>query len=401
MHLSRNATGETLEAVPSPKWRHPWYTTPRWLPKAKQWGATIEPGFVDGFDAIGNGAVVAPIFRATVAEQQAAGNPWENNPLTGKPFFSDPIFNKKPTPQVQTREVDLPIYLDPIVPLDFYGIGFDGDPNKEVPQFFLDRGAAAVPKSTAGQDAGAASPPPGLRLLRACDLWLHMPRVALTSDVSVEDGTVTGQANVRQTLSVLSPSAGDVLRVLQGAYQPVSQEQVDALAGEYTEINFDEILISTVYLLSPPNTPIGSDPDGSWQPFVTHNLFWNLSWAQPQFRILPEDELAGMLPVLAGGVAQHVINFLSASLNDAAREAQLRIAANSLAGKFWVPTGGGHIGALPVVPAAVPTTASGPDRKKNAAAREAALRAQRQAAQLDPDFPYTALPFPTSFLSAA
>jgi len=193
-----------ISAPPPRKWRHPWWTTPAWSPEAQQWVATVEPGFVNGN---------APVLRATVAEQQAAGNPWEINPLTGKQFFSDPIFGNQPG-AISTKTVDLPLYLSPAIPLTWRPIGFDGDPNAGVPQYFLNLGAAKAPPQQdqlaaliSGNEAPpAAPPPPNLRLLRACDLWIHQPRLGLTSTVTILGDLALGTGNVVQQLSPVARS---------------------------------------------------------------------------------------------------------------------------------------------------------------------------------------------------
>ncbi|MDR3405600.1 MAG: hypothetical protein P4L99_24100 [Chthoniobacter sp.] len=402
--LASSLLGDAISAAPSSKWKHPWFTQPAWSASANRWVATIVPGFVNE---------QAPVYRATVEDQRDAGNPWEINPLTGKPFFSDVVFSQPSTINSQ-QSVDLPLYLNPAIPMDFRGIGFDGDPSNSVPQFFIDLGAAAAPKQSSGDllndgDAlqngilGAApTPPANLRLLRACDFWVHQPRLALTSEVTLEPGIATGVSNVTQTLSVASAAASDVLRVFQGTFTPLTPftAGIDPLQGDYEEPTFDELLISTVYLLSPPNTPIGSTPDATWTPYVRHNLFWNLYWAQPAFRILPADPGVPLIPPLAGGAAQLVINFLTASINDATQQALNILRGHSLAGTFWTPTGGGKDATFAAL-ATAQAVKQGPDRTANAAARLAADQAAKRAAQLDPDFPFNAQPFPTSFLSAA
>ncbi|MEZ0256664.1 MAG: hypothetical protein ACAI37_15370 [Chthoniobacter sp.] len=397
--ITSDALGEALSTTPASRFKHPWCTTAKWSPTAKRWVATVIPGFVNER---------TPIFRATVEEQKESGNPWENNPLTGRPFFSDSVFSS-PTAERTTRTVDLPLHLNPAIPLDIHGIGFDGDPSLPVPQFFLDLGVAKAPRQPSPEDLleGLAepvdpTPPTDLRLLRACDLWLHQPRLALTSDVSLQPGPATGISNVTQTLGVRSPAASDVLRIFQGTFTPFIpfSAGIDPLAGDYEEPTYDELLISTVYLLSPPNTPLGSMPDPTWQPYVRHNLFWNLQWAQPVFRQVTEDPGTPFIPPLAGGAAQLVINFLTASLNDTTQQALNILSAHSLAGNFWTPTGGGRDATF-AAPAAAQKVKTGPDLKANQAAKIAASQAAKRIAQLDPDFPYTAQPFPISFITAA
>jgi hypothetical protein len=396
--LTHSLLGEALSARGSGRFKHPWFTTPAWSPSANRWMATVNPGFVNEQTLV---------FRATVEEQQTAGNPWENNPLTGKPFFSDSVFSK-PVAEKKTRAVDLPLYLEPTIPLDFRGVGFDGDPTAPVPQFFLDLGVAKAPRQPSPEDLldglsnpTDSAPPADLRLLRACDLWLHQPRLALTSDITLQPGPATGISNVTQTLGLRSPAPNDALRILQGTFTPFTSFRggIDPLAGDYEEPAYDELLISTVYLLSPPNVPLGSEPDPTWRPYVRHHLFWNLNWAQPGFRPLPDDPNVPFIPPLAGGAAQLVINFLTASLNDMTQQSLNILTGHSMAGHFWTPTGGGKDATFAVL-AAAQKVKSGPDRQANRTAQIAAEQTAKRIAQLDPGFPYNAQPFPTSLLSA-
>lgn len=393
--LTSNPLGMGLGASPSSRVRHPWLTTPMWSPVLAQWTATVDPGFLND---------QTPIFTATVTVQQKTGSPWENNPLTGQPFFSASVFNQPQDP-AQTITVDVPLYLTPIIPLDVREIGYDGDPTYIVPAFFINLGAAQAPPTPsaddieAGADLSLPPPPPGLRLLRACDIWLHQPRVALTSTITTSDG-IDGQSNVTQTLGVALPAPSDTLKVLEGTFVPETQA-IDPTQSDYTEPNFDEIVISTVYLLSPPNTPAYSVPDGTWTPYVQHSLFWNLAWAQPTLNYQPPPTDAGLssLSFLGDGAGGTVINYLSSSLNDALQATQNALAANSLAGTFWTPTGAG-LNSTATQNSTTPAPALGPDIYKNLAATVAAARAAQLATQLDPPFPYTPLPFSMSLAAA-
>jgi hypothetical protein len=399
MTLTATRFGEVISASPSARFKHPWFTTPAWSPSAGRWVAMVNPGFVNER---------TPIYRATVEEQKTAGNPWEINPLTGKQFFSDPIFSSQSSTAQSTRTVDLPLYLNPAIPLDFRGVGFDGDPTSPVPQFFLNLGVAKAPQGPSQDDlfsgnanSEPSAPPANLRLLRACDLWLHQPRLALTSEITLEPGIVTGRSNVTQTLGVRSPAASDALRIFQGTFTPFTSATagIDPLSNDYDEPAYDELLISTVFLLSPPNTPPGTAPDPTWQAYVRHNLFWNLHWAQPPFRPVVNDPSISNPIVLAGGAAQLVVNFLTASINDMNQQALNMIQGHSLAGSFWTPSGGGKDATFAAL-ATAQKPKSGPDRQTNRAAQIAAEQSAKRSTQLDPDFPYNAQPFPTSLLTA-
>jgi hypothetical protein len=210
-------------------------------------------------------------------------------------------------------------------------------------------------------------------------------------------GLLTGQASVIQTLGITFPDPSDRLQIIAGTFVPDTQA-IDPLASDYAEPTFDQILISTVFLLSPANTPVGSEPDQTWQPFVRHNLFWNLLWAQPVFR-QPIVNTAGLtIPPLAAGAATLVISGFNSQLANMTQQAQNILQAASLAGTFWTATGGGH-DALPL-PASTAVPAKGPNRTANLSAATAAAQVALRTAQLDPDFPYQAQPFDLSLLNA-
>lgn len=386
--------GFALSARPARGWRHPWQLSPGWSARAGQWVATVQPGLVNG---------ECPIFRTTVEDQgTATARDFGLNPLTGKPYFSDPIFAPDgPAQRPERTVVNLPLYLDPALPLTMRAVGFDGGPGEGVPEFFTRLGVVAAPRvpgtNEEGPQPAPVEPPPNLRLLRACDVWVHQPRLALTSTISIEPGIATGISNVTQTLGVRSPAADDTLRVVAGKFpDPVT---INPLAGDYEEQPWDDLLIGTVFLLSPLKTPLGSAPDGTWQPFVRHNLFWNLAYVPGIFRPLPGDPGTPFIPPLAGGAAQLVINFLTASLNDLTNQALNLLLGHSLAGTFYTPTGGGSTSAFP---AEIPAEASGRtglDKGGRLRAKALAAARRRRLTQLDALFPWHAQPFDPGLLT--
>lgn len=376
--------------------RHPWFTLPRWhaTRDGGQWTATVQPGFVNAY---------TPAFRATMAQHEALGNSVYNY-LTGNPLFPAALLGQSAAVQA-IAPVDIPLYLAPVIPLTFRAVGFDGDSRFPVPQFFQNLGVGLAPALPTGDPSEpqppAAAPPQHLRLLRACDVWLHQPRLGLTSDVQLNPaGLITGDPTVIQTLGVKSPAPEDALRVLAGDMIPDTQS-IDPLSADYVEPTFDELLISTVFLLSPPGTATGSDPDGTWQPFVRHNLFENLSWQHAEFHA-PDVQITNVvIPPLAFGVASLVINSFGSAINQAAQNAANILKAASLAGSFWTPTGGGHtaLDPRPAVPAQ--SDAAGLNKAANLNAIGAAEYKAKREEVIEPAFPWQAIPFPIALLTAA
>jgi len=388
-------SGRTLEMPPRRGWKHPWQITPMWDGASQAWEATMQPGWVNG---------ECPVYVTTV--NQSPSN-WKNygiNPLSGEPFFSAWVFNQEAATVPAATTVWLPLYANPLIDLSWRNIGWDdATASNSVPQFFLNLGVVQpnainddnITDATASTLLTPA--PAGTRLLRACDLVLHQPHVALTSQITLEPGLLTGQSNVTQTLGLTTINPNDPLKIAAG---------IDPLSGDYTAPAYDEILIGTAYLLSPPDAKPYSAPDAAWTPYVRHALFWNLLWAQPQLTVENTTDnalgqLASLVNIMAAGSGGVAVNFITASLNDAASAALNILEANSMAGSFWTPTGGGWTSLFPPAPSAAVTAPSGHGLDKNglieAQSRAAAMALASQ--QLDPDFPYAGVKFNTGMLS--
>lgn len=142
------------------------------------------------------------------------------------------------------------------------------------------------------------------RELRACDIVLSTPRVATKVDLTVtapETGSiVTGGmatwndvsgAGTRFTLS-LTPK-------FVAMPEP---DPIDWLLGSAVEPPLDQVVLGTLYIVSPPNPPDGPDfvPDGSWVPYAkyTDYGFWNLGYATqrppPQIDTTPLSLVTGI-----------------------------------------------------------------------------------------------------------
>lgn len=377
-------------------WRHPWFTQLGWSAGLKRWVAYVNPGLVNG---------KAPVARTTTVEQEkATGRDFGINPLSGQRYFSAHVFNQAATTEEAGDEIDVPLYLAPAIPLVWRNVGWDA-PGSAVPEFFEKRGVAAKPAiNLENLTAAEPSRPPGLRLLRECDLVLHQPRLALTSQIEITPGTglAFGQSIVKQTLSLRSHTPGDVLSVFAGTFRaPVGFNPLPAFpAADFEEENWDELLIARVYLLSPVGAADNSEPDGTWLPFVKHELFWNLAYRTPVLRLLPGDGDAPFIPPLAGGAAQIVINYLTATLNDLLRQATNLIFAHSMAGSWWTQTGGGSNAEFPQEEVTTPNGAGFAHGQK-LRQQQAAQRQADTSERLDPPFPYRARTFDAATLLKA
>ena len=76
-------------------------------------------------------------------------------------------------------------------------------------------------------------------------------------------------------------------------------------------------------------------PDGTWQPYPQHSVFWNL--AHEARRPPPEtpfQPLRFFLP-LAGGVAQPIVDSILAPINDAYAAILNALKETTFKGEFW------------------------------------------------------------------
>ena len=414
--LEQNTLGRTVSTRRPQAWRHPWFTEAMWMPKKKAWVAFVLAGFVNG---------MAPMVRTTAGELREARGTFFGQLVDARTGAAEikqlaqlAISNGDDDSGLPDgTAVDVPLYQNPPVGLNQWrNIGWDGDSN--VPLFFQDRGVNKPPRSAAAQleatgTVALAEPPKGNRLLRACDIILHQPRTALTSQITIDgSGAVTGMGLVNQTLGVREAAANDILQIQTGTYRELQQASLNfsgasnVIASDYEEKTWDEILISTVYLMSPPDAPLDSKPDATWQAFAKHATpeeggqgFWNMLWAQPRLNPFFNTDIfrpaLGTLSVLGGGAGFMWASSVASSINDATQGALNILQSQSLAGSFWTPTGCGTTSAYP----ATTTTPAKPgiDKAENAAAKAKAAAA-KFTRQLDPRFPFEGQKFNRSLI---
>lgn len=355
-------------------WHHPWFTAAYWWPAQQEWVALVRPGFVNGHApsvlTTAGRMMATPSFLAPVTAWDGAADIAQAAQLAmeGEEYTDG------------NTKLYVPLYRNPLITLPWRTI--DGV-NVDIPQYFVRRGIT----------------PNGRRRLVSSDVVLHQPRLALTSQISIEDGVAYGISNVTQTLGLQSAPASDKLKVYGvGEFNPPDPySNPGGLIGDYEEPTWDELLIARVFLVSPPDAT--GQPDGSWLPCVQHSLFWNMNYSTPGFEPLPGDPGVPFIPPLAGGMAQLVINYMTASLNDMTNEALNILIAHSMAGTFWTPTGGGSDSAFPESAPTPPPAFGLAKAARSAAERHAALVSGALTDTLDPVFPYHAMPFSLSLLN--
>jgi hypothetical protein len=91
-------------------------------------------------------------------------------------------------------------------------------------------------------------------------------------------------------------------------------------------------LLATVFLLSPAH--FEGPVDGTWEPFVKHALFWNLSHA-PRVAKIADPKPIRLYTGLVGGMFDGLFNQLLAPSNEASGRLAAAVESRSQEGRFW------------------------------------------------------------------
>lgn len=308
-------------------WRHPWNVSAAWNDGRQAWQAQIEPGFVNGQDA----AVEVPVelaSRDTLDRLKSAG--------------------EKPVKNVEAWLTEFPA-----IPLTIWrSLGPDAEPSvatvtpeggislsfEPVPEFFASRGVATPQAITLDEGTSATAQVAGgdERLLRAMDIILVKDRIGTSTSWSEGSG-IDGTFAQFTTVVTKAPSHREraVIQTRQQWTAPQEAAPETMLSGGWEDRTFDEYLLATVYLLSPPKTPRNSIPDGAWTPFVAHRLFWNLNHdTNHPLPPLATQNLT-LFTGLAGGLADPLINIILAQVNDAASAAAQFLRLQKIEARIW------------------------------------------------------------------
>lgn len=237
---------------------HPWHTSLQWREEKDEkgkdksaWLVRIVPGFVNG---------KPPEVPALAYEN--------DKKVTVKPTLLDDV--AIPIPNSMFRDIRGAEY------------------GEAVSRYFQDLG---VKEEKAGVSIGTESvvlnlseqEQEGERLLRAVDIVLTAFRATYKVDVSFPANLVTGQLVDYSVLLDISQALRPTqISVMQKIPPPkTGNDLIQRLIGNYGDDGFDQILVSTVYFVSPPKSiatkPLDTVTD-EWTPVVKHNLFWNVGY---------------------------------------------------------------------------------------------------------------------------
>lgn len=308
---------------------HPWQIRPEWRKVDDsgkgEWTGVIQPGCVNG-----QPAYINTLFKHARPEAQAR-------------IKEERLQAKLPEATPETR---VKVYLDEqaALPFAWRSIGSDGVAEsvsgnadsgavtgvfEKVPDFFKRLGVADANTNLLGEAAATQ------RLLRACDIVLYQPRLAMTNEVTVGavvDGVIASVNPGFNLPTDLEPRVTATAKFVAPS-RNVSLQSV--FFDRFIDEPYDLVHLSTVYALSPVLPLLDTAVSQAWQIYVKYNLHWNLVHA-PQ-RIVPRTELQPitLFVPLAGGVAQPVISEILAQNNDWAQAALDFYQQRNLQGKFY------------------------------------------------------------------
>jgi hypothetical protein len=177
------------------------------------------------------------------------------------------------------------------------------------------------------------------RPLVACDVWVSVARAAYRGEATVVDGSGVSGEVVDYAVTFETSQldrVGSRPRLLTGPKMPEVRPPnflERMLYGQYQDDGEDRILISTVYFLGME----GAVPpvNRSWQPFVGHNCFWNLSHraknAVPRQPPAPVRIFTG----LAGGWGDIIGNQMLSQLNELSDRVNNAANTTDNVGRYW------------------------------------------------------------------
>lgn len=286
-------------SLPPSDWDHPWKLQPRWVEDDNgngKWSVTITPGFVNGANVV-IGSTDLPLTANSSPILKISGF----RDATGLGGSYPALFKKLGARQPQ--------HPDPAL-----SGSLEENAQVEVPLF---------PDQY------------GTRRLMAADFLLHIDHTGVRTDTTYADPE-TGN------LVIHSAAFTDALSRYPYRIQTVPEytavqypTMLDRMMGTMDEPNFDQLLLATLWLLSPPNEPDDTPPDPTWSPYTQHFVFWNLGYAN-----VNEFNLTNVQPItihtgLAFGLLDSIGNSMLAPINDAYQDVMNAMNETSMRGYFW------------------------------------------------------------------
>ena len=297
---------------------HPWQIRPVWHKdknaKYGEWRGIVTAGCVNGLPVYVN-------MKFDEASDEAQLR-----------IEANALAEKKPKPKPASI---VKVYLDETAELKFLwrdvgGVG-ESAGFERVPEFFKRLGVQ-------GRNTNyAADTQQDVRLLRACDIVLNQPRVALTNEVRIDAQTISSTL-VEITPGFTSPK--DLEPFLIGIPKFVPVKLADAFADiffrRYDDAPKDQLLIATVYLLSPKLPIFDSNDLSNWQCYFSYQCHYNLVHATKQFERTKDFVPLRVVVPLVAGIAQNIVDNILATNNFFSQAVMDFYKQKNLEGKFYV-----------------------------------------------------------------
>ena len=280
-------------------WNHPWKLHPRWVEDDNgdgHWSVTITPGFVNGADAV--------IGKS------------------GKPLTADP------TPTLEISSFRDATGMNSHYPALFKKLGarkpLEPDP-----------ALSGTLKENAQVEVTLFPDQYGTRRLMAADFLLHIDHMGVRTDTFFADPT-TGNLVIHSP--AFTPSVSRYPNRIQAVPEYTAVQyptMLDRMMGTMDEPNFDQLLLGTLWLLSPPDEPNDTEPGPTWQPYTQHFVFWNLGYANVNEFNYTNPQPITIHTGLAFGLLDSIGNSMLAPINDAYADVMNGLNETSMRGYFW------------------------------------------------------------------
>lgn len=318
--LKRNRILSVVELSGS-AWRHPWHHRCAWNTELERWEADIKAGFVNGLDA----TVKMPVKEA---------------------------METKAKERIQSKTGDIDVWLseDPKLALNTWrslgrgaapsnvGMSADGTVKityEAVPEFFIELGVGAAANTVLDGDTMVTQisgvmgeEEEGTRLLRACEVVLYQDREAAILEMNPES-PVTGQTSDYYVRYAKMPGSRE------RAYLQTLPKWAPMELGLALMVPRAELHVATVYMVSPPDEPIESDPDERWAPYVQHHCFWNLSHRANTPEPETPTQVITLQTGLAGGIGDVINQYLLTNSNDSTNQLLKQLQELMIDSRFW------------------------------------------------------------------
>lgn len=299
------------------EWSHPWLVSVDWNVD-HGWVYSINCGFVNGLEPESETIIglVSEYTRARIKKE------------TGKyPSTTEPIkalLTESPRMAIGSSRV-IGKGADP-VSSSVSDSGKIKIRYEAVPEFFSQFGV------TAEELIGEKSNP---RILRAVDVVLRIDRLTAKLDVMEGNGFLDSY-NAIYFITYGRNSPARVRPQIESMAKHVPKSAVDlgSFNQSLSDDDTDDLKIATIYFLSSPGET-SLVINNSWQPFVSHDVFWNLRHAPATLPHPLVFEPLRLVSNLSGGIADPLFASILSTNNDAFSEALALATQSNLSGRFW------------------------------------------------------------------